>query len=213
MPKGKTQVPASQLIDELTDSLSGDRVSVGDLLARLEGRGIGLLLIILALPVCVPNIPGISTIFGLLLIGPSIQMTLLHKKLWTPAFVRRWDFKGSDFRKALKICAAILRKVEYLARPRWVFLTRGPAFIYLGLQTLLMALILLLPIPGANIIPGIAVVLTGLAILQRDGLFMLASIIVAAGAVVWVYYFAHHAVDFALWLYHSAADWITQIIP
>ncbi|GGZ26213.1 exopolysaccharide biosynthesis protein [Asticcacaulis endophyticus] len=211
MPKSQHRIPASQLIDELADGLYGARVSVGDLLVRLEGRGIGLLLIILALPICIPNIPGISTIFGFLLIGPSIQMLMQHKALWMPGFVKRWDFKGDDFRKVLKGCAAVLRKVEYLARPRWVFLTRGPAMIYLGLQTLIMALILLLPMPGANVIPGVAVVLTGLAILQRDGLFMLAGLAVAAGAVAYVYYFAHYVVDFALWAYQASVGWIEQI--
>ncbi|WKL58621.1 exopolysaccharide biosynthesis protein [Asticcacaulis sp. ZE23SCel15] len=211
MPKGQTRIPASQLIDELADGLDGERVSVGDLLARLEGRGIGLLLIILALPICIPNIPGISTIFGFLLIGPSIQMILHHKALWMPGFVKRWDFKGDDFRKVLRACAGILLKVEYLARPRWMFLTRGPAMIYLGLQTLVMALILLLPMPGANVIPGVAVVLTGLAILQRDGLFMLAGFAVAAGAVAYVYYFAHYVVDFAIWAYQASVGWIEQI--
>jgi hypothetical protein len=211
MPKGQTRIPASQLIDELADGLDGARVSVGDLLARLEGRGIGLLLIILALPICIPNIPGISTIFGFLLIGPSIQMILSHKALWMPGFVKRWDFKGDDFRKVLRACAGLLRKVEYLARPRWMFLTRGSAMIYLGLQTLIMALILLLPMPGANVIPGVAVVLTGLAILQRDGLFMLAGLAVAVGAVAYVYYFAHYVVDFAIWAYQASVGWIEQI--
>jgi hypothetical protein len=211
MPKGQYRIPASQIIDELAGSLDGDRVSVGDLLARLEGRGIGLLLIILALPICIPNVPGISTVFGLLLLPPSIQMLLHHKALWMPGFVKRWDFKGEDFRKVLKACAGVLRKVEYLARPRWVFLTRGPAMIYLGFQTLIMALILLLPMPGANVIPGVAVVLTGLAILQRDGIFMLAGLSVAAGAVAYVYYFAHYVVDFTIWAYQASVAWIEQI--
>lgn len=211
MPKGKHRIPASHIIDELADGLDGDRVSVGDLLARLEGRGIGLLLVILALPICIPNVPGISTVFGLLLLPPSVQMLLHHKALWMPGFVKRWDFKGDDFRKVLKACAVALRKVEYLARPRWTFLTRGLTMIYLGFQTFILALILLLPMPGANVIPGVAVVLTGLAILQRDGLFMLAGSAVAAGAVAYVYYFAHYVVDFTVWAYQASVGWIDQI--
>ncbi|UDF03368.1 exopolysaccharide biosynthesis protein [Asticcacaulis sp. AND118] len=202
------RVPASQLVDDLADSF-GDapKVSVGELLKNLEGRGLGLLLIILALPICIPNIPGISTIFGLLLIGPSIQMILAHKALWMPGFIKRWAFKGETLRGAFRACGVVLRKVEFLTRPRLVFMTRGIWLFYAGLQTLLMALILLLPMPGANVIPGIAVVLTGLGLLQRDGLCLLLSVPVAAGAVTWVYYGARYVVDFALWAWAYVEGW------
>ncbi|EGF91449.1 exopolysaccharide synthesis, ExoD family protein [Asticcacaulis biprosthecium C19] len=181
-------VPASKIISDLAARLDGDRVSVGDLLAHLEGRALGLVLLILSLPICIPNIPGISTIFGLLLIGPAIQMILGAKSLWMPRFVKRWSFKGQHLRGALKACGAVLRKIEFLAKPRLHALTRRPAMVYAGIQTLVLALILILPMPGANIIPGVAIVLTGLGVLQRDGLFMLLSVPVAAGAVAWVYF-------------------------
>lgn len=200
-----SQSPASCLVDELADSF-GDapRISAGELLAHLEGRGIGLLLIILALPICIPNVPGISTLFGLLLIGPSVQMTLGHKTLWMPGLVKRWSFRGETLRGALRACAVILRKVEFLTRPRLSFLGRGLWLVLAGLQTLLLSLILLLPMPGANVIPGIAIVLTGLGLLQRDGLCLLASVSVAVASVAWVYLGARYLIDFALWVWERA---------
>jgi hypothetical protein len=178
---------ASVLIDDVAASLSAEKVTAGELLEKLEGRGIGILLLIFSLPICIPNVPGISTLFGLLLIPPSIQMIFRHKTPWTPAFVRNWSFSGKGLRGALKVCADLMRKVEFLARPRLRFLARWPVTSIAGIQVFIMALVLLLPMPGANVIPGLSVALTGLAILQRDGLMMLLSTLIAAGALVWVY--------------------------
>lgn len=193
-------VPASRIVSELVARLDGDRVSVGDLLGHLEGRALGLILLILSLPICIPNVPGISTLFGLLLIGPALQMIFGAKSLWMPGFVKKWSFKGEHLRGALKACGAILRKIEVLAKPRMRAMTRRPAMIYAGVQTLVMALILILPMPGANIIPGVAVVLTGLGVLQRDGLFILLSIPVAAGAMAWVVIFFKYVVEAVMWV-------------
>jgi hypothetical protein len=68
-----------------------------------------------------------------------------------------------------------------------------------GLQTLILALVLLLPMPGANVIPGIAIALTGIAILRRDGLFMLMSAAVAVAALAWVYLGGKYIMAFLMW--------------
>jgi hypothetical protein len=202
---------ASQLVDNLATELDGDRVTVGTLLKSLEGRGLGLILLILSLPMCVPNIPGISTLFGLLLLGPSIQMIFGSKTAWMPGFVKRWSFKGDDLRKALRACGKLLHKLEYLAKPRLTALTSRPGMIFSGLQTLIMALVLLLPMPGANILPGIAVALTGLGVLQRDGIFMLTSTAVAVGTCVYVYMFGKYALDVVVRLYERSIGLIYEI--
>ena len=59
--------------------------------------------------------------------------------------------------------------------------------ILVGLQTLLMAFILILPIPFANWPPGMTVAMTALALLQRDGVLMLITIPAALASVASVY--------------------------
>ncbi len=124
-----------------------------------------------------------------------------RKAVWFPHFVRRWSLQGSGLRAAFRICSRILYRVEFLAKPRLVFLTEGGATSLAGLQTLILALILLLPMPGANVIPGVSVALTGLAILERDGLLMLLSTFVAALAVTWVYVGGKYLVAFTVSIY------------
>jgi hypothetical protein len=47
-------------------------------------------LLVLALPMCVPNVPGISTIFGVLMLAPALQMVFGSRTLAVPQRVRDW---------------------------------------------------------------------------------------------------------------------------
>lgn len=200
---------ASEVLTELTEAFEGDKISVGELLDRLDSRAHGVLLLILALPMCIPNIPGISTIFGVLMIAPALGLLFGQRRLWVPEKVRRWKFSREGFTRALHLAIAGLRRVEFLIKPRLSFLTRWPVTSAVGFQTLLMALVLILPIWGANLSPGVTVTLTALALMQRDGLLMLLSVPCAIGSIIWVYLFTKYGVIAATWL----GEWIAGIIP
>ncbi|MBL8268808.1 exopolysaccharide biosynthesis protein, partial [Steroidobacter sp.] len=174
--------PAAQLLLELAETIDTEMISVGDLMQRLDRHGVGLTLLILALPMCLPNIPGISTLFGILMIAPALQLTLGRATLWMPGRLRNFTMRATHVQTALRASAPLLRKIERFSTPRWTKLVIEPATSLIGIQTLVMALVLILPMWGANLIPGIAVTLTGIGILQRDGAFILTSTLVAIGA-------------------------------
>ena len=191
---------ASEVLEELAEAFEGDKISVGELVDRLDSRAHGVLLLILALPMCIPNIPGISTIFGILMIAPALGLLFGQRRLWLPRQVRAWTFPREGFRRALLVAIGGLKRVEFLIKPRLSFLTRWPLTSVVGFQTLLMALVLILPIWGANLSPGVTVTLTALALMQRDGLLMLLSVPCAIGSIVWVYLFTKYGVLAAAWL-------------
>ncbi len=178
---------ASALLDGLVEAFPQEKTSVGALIDQLDSRAYGVLLLVLALPMCIPNVPGISTIFGILMMLPALQMVLGSRRLWVPQRVRRWEIESSQLRGTLRAAIPTLRRVEYLIKPRWSRLTRFPVTILVGLQTLLMAFILILPIPFANWPPGMTVAMTALALLQRDGVLMLLTIPAAIASVASVY--------------------------
>lgn len=200
LPNFRPAPTASSLLEGLVDAFPNERVSVGELIDRLDQRAHGVLLLILALPMCIPNVPGISTIFGALMLAPAIQLVLGQRHLWIPERARAWSFPRSGLTRALHAAIPALKRVEYLVRPRWSRLTRFPATIAVGLQTLLMALILILPIPFANWTPGMTVAMTSLALLQRDGALMLLTIPAAIASVASLYFgtrFGLAAIDWA----------------
>jgi hypothetical protein len=179
--------PASDLLEDLIETFPGEQVSVGELIDRLDSRALGMLLLVLALPMCVPNVPGISTIFGVLMLAPALQMVFGSRRLMVPQRVREWRVSGDALRRTFHLAIPSLKRVEYLIKPRWSRLTRFPVTILVGLQTLLMALVLILPIPFANWPPGMTVAMTAIALLQRDGILMLLTIPAAIASVASVY--------------------------
>jgi hypothetical protein len=187
-------------LQELTQAFQGDKISVGELVDSLDSRAHGVLLLILALPMCIPNIPGISTIFGILMIAPALGLLFGQRRLWLPRQVRAWTFPREGFNKALRVAIGGLKRVEFLIKPRLSFLTRWPLTSLVGFQTFLMAIVLILPIWGANLSPGVTVTLTALALMQRDGLLMLLSVPCAVGSIIWVYLFTKYGVIAATWL-------------
>jgi hypothetical protein len=198
---------ASELLDDLAEAFPGERVSVGELIDRLDSRAHGMLLLVLALPMCIPNIPGISTIFGILMMLPALQLTLGSRRLWAPLRVRRWSINADALRRTLRSAAPMLRRVEYLIKPRWSRLTRFPATILVGLNVMLMAFILILPIPFANWPPGMTVAMTSLALLQRDGVLMVLTIPAAIASVGSVYI----GTRFGLFAINELVDWVQRL--
>jgi hypothetical protein len=199
---------ASELLEDLIEAFPGDSVSVGELIDRLDSRAHGMLLLVLALPMCVPNVPGISTIFGILMLAPALQMVFGSRRLLRPARARAWRVDCGALRRTFELAIPTLKRVEYLIRPRWARVTRFPATIFIGLQTLLMALVLILPIPFANWPPGMTVAMTALALLQRDGLLMLLTIPAAIASVASVYL----GTRVGLAVINGAIDWIQNLI-
>jgi hypothetical protein len=177
----------SQLLEELHDAFPNDMVTVRELVDRLEGRAFGLLLLMLALPMCIPNIPGISTIFGILLLAPALQLMLLRRSVWLPRRICQWSFKREHLQQAIRGALPVLKRIEHYVQPRLSFLTAPPVTMLLGLHVLLMAFVLILPIPAGNWPPGITIAMTALALLQRDGLLALLSIPVGVASLFVAY--------------------------
>ncbi|HEX8901855.1 exopolysaccharide biosynthesis protein [Vitreimonas sp.] len=199
---------ASALLDDLVEAFPGESVSVGELIDRLDSRAHGVLLLVLALPMCIPNIPGISTIFGVLMMAPALQLVLGSHRLWIPKRMRDWRVDCEALRKTLRVATPPLKRIEYLIKPRWSVLTRFPTTILIGLQTALMAFILILPIPFANWPPGMTVAMTALALLQRDGILMLLTIPAALASVLSVYVGARVSVA----VLNNAMEWLQTLL-
>lgn len=175
--------PTSELLEELLDAFPDESVTVGDLLHKLERRAFGLLLLLLAIPNCIPTPPGLSTVFGVLMIAPAVQLILGRGELWAPRQMREIKISREALQGAIKAALPMLRRIERFVEPRWSFLTRSPFTIFMGFQTLIMAGVLILPIFLGNLPPGLTVAAMALALLQRDGRLALLSVPMAVVSV------------------------------
>lgn len=179
-------VPLSVLLFRLANDTSRERISVGDLLTMLGDRAIGALMFFFAAPNILPVPPGVSTLLGAPLLFLSAQL-MLGMRPWLPGIVTRRSISRDDLAALVRRIVPWLAKAEKLLRPRVPVLARPPVEYFVGLVCLVLAAILMLPIPLGNTLPALAISLLALGVLERDGAWITIGLFasVVAGAVVW----------------------------
>lgn len=177
---------ASRALLRLADGLPPGTATLGDVLDRLGRAGLGLTLLVLALPSFVP-VPGlpIGLLFGAALMAVAIQMLLGSPRLTLPDWLRRRQVPRGAVVGASRWLAPRLLRIEALLRPRLLCWTGRRARGWAAVPILLAATAILLPIPLGNQIPALGIVACGLGFMARDGLAVLAGMGIAALGVGW----------------------------
>ncbi len=179
-------VPLSVVLFRLANDNSRERISVGDLLAALGDRAIGALMFFFAAPNILPVPPGVSTLLGAPLLFLSAQL-MLGMRPWLPGVITRRSISRDDLATLVRRIVPWLAKAEKLLKPRAPVLVRPPVEYFVGLVCLVLAGILMLPIPLGNTLPALAISLLALGVLERDGVWIAIGLLasVVAGTVVW----------------------------
>lgn len=194
-PSGVTgrdgRLPLSALLHQLAHDETRERIAIGDLLQVLGDRALAALLFVFAVPNVVPVPPGTSAVLGAPLIFLAAQLAL-GRQPWLPALIAQRSMTRADFALLVRRIGPWLVRAERLLRPRAARLSLPPMEYLVGVVCLLLAIVLVLPVPLGNVLPALAISLLALGILERDGVWILAGLLAAAvaGAVVWGVLFA-----------------------
>lgn len=172
----------SAILTAIAADTTRDRVSVGDLLRTMHGRAIAALMLIFAFPNVLPSPPGTSGILGLPLIYLASQM-MLGRLPWLPGFIANRSMARTDFGALVSRVGPVLARAERLLKPRLPFLVNSGTERIIGAVCLLLAVILLLPIPLGNMLPALAICILALGLLERDGVWVLAGLMMSGLAV------------------------------
>jgi hypothetical protein len=167
--------PLSSDLAALRLSSAGRSMTVDELQAALKGRGVAMLLLLLALPFCLVPVPGLSTPFGIAVLLIGIRIAFLQKP-WLPKFVRQRRISAPRLVKVLTGGIRFAKLMEKVVKPRMHFLHSCPGamnLIGLGIAAGGLLLLLPLPIPFSNMVPAWAVVLLTAGMMERDGLVVL----------------------------------------
>jgi hypothetical protein len=167
----------SALLEGLAEDRSVERMSVGGLLDALEDRAFGLALLILALPCAIPFLYGIPQVVAVPMLLIAAQIAAGRHTLWLPQKVRAREFSAESFRSMVARGVPWIRRLESIARPRLTALVGGAGERVFGLFLVAFAATILIPLPGTNTWPGIAVAIVALGFIERDGLMATAGAI------------------------------------
>lgn len=193
----------SDILREIVDQGDSSHITVGDLLRSMDGRAFGALLLIFAFPNVLPAPPGLAAFLGLPLLYLSAQM-MLGRMPWLPPFIDKRSLSRENFRALIDRGNPILARVEKLLAQRLSVLTSEPAERILGALCLILSLVLMLPIPFGNLMPALAICVVALGILERDGYWILAGLVVSVAAFVWVGGLAYALVKSAVFVIINA---------
>jgi len=160
------------------------QVSLDTIRQELNDRSIGLLLLLLALPNCFPTLPGESTVLSIPIMLMGVQLMLGSHQLWLPHRLRDKSVSYQTLKKTIASAQPIFRRLEKLIKPRLGLFQHPVAHRVAGVAVLLQGMLLFLPIPFGNLVPGICIVLMALSLLEKDGvLFMLSLVVGVLGFV------------------------------
>ncbi len=148
--------------------------SISELSERLGDRGLGIILLLLALPNTIPlPIPGISTITGIPLIFFAAQLCFGSQKLWLPECIGGRKVNMASLQPFFQRALPFMLFLERFIKPRLDSITTIRFERIAGGFILLLACLIALPIPLGNLPLGIAITILALAITERDGVLMI----------------------------------------
>lgn len=173
----RTSVVVKQLLAKLP--AEGD-VPIGIILFQMRRRSFGGIFLILS---ALALLPGISLLAGFLMIVPAVQMAIGFRAPLLPKFVHRRRIDVSTVRTVAVRALPWMERTERFIKPRWMPLTRPPMPTILGLLTIGLALMVMLPLPLSNFPPALALGAFALGLLQRDGIMIGIGLILATAAL------------------------------
>ncbi len=160
----------SDILDALAAPRTGS-VSMTDVIGAVGERSFGALLVLLAIPNLFAGIiPGLSILMGLPLMLLSLQLVFAATRPWLPRRLARLEIRRSDLQRLADKVGPHLRRLERGLKPRLLMLTAPWTERLIGTACLVLSIFVFLPIPFANLLPSIGIMLYGFALLERDGL-------------------------------------------
>ncbi len=201
-PGAPERMRTSDLLSALAAERRDGRVSVGEIIVRLGERSFGVVILVLALPAWIPVLPpGVPSVFGVAIAAVALQMLVGREVPWVPGFVGRLGLPANRFARLAARAMPWLRRVEAVSRQRgeWAF-ERPTGRPLVALFCLGLALAISVPLPMTNSGPALSLAVIALGFIERDGVAVLAGIVLGVVSVAVIAAFWSGALLALRWL-------------
>lgn len=179
----KKSIITTQVIEDVVNKTSNDRIPIRDLVDAMESVGFGLAIMIFAFGIIIPLPPPFPSIISIPLVIFSIQMVMGYAAPKLPKRFSKLSVKRSVLAMLVQRSSPYIRKVERILRPRLAFMTTILAERIVGFFILIFASFILLPMPLSNFIPGVGILVISFGLLGKDGLITILGILIGLTGV------------------------------
>lgn len=204
--------PFSQVLEDIGVK-DDSKLYLGELVNAFGERGFGALMLFFGLlNVAIGIIPGTTTVLGAPLLLMGFQLVIRRDQLWLPKWALRRSIERETYRSGVEKVLPRLRQMERLSKPRLSVMTSEVSEVLIGIATVILAFILILPIWGGNLVPALIISAFGFGLMQRDGLAVLLGwiaigLICTAGLVIWLAWTWVSPYLLPFWA------WLTSLLP
>jgi hypothetical protein len=175
--------PLSTLLAQRITVASRRGATVGDLLTLLDDRSAWGILLLLSLPMALPiPVPGASLPFGIGMALVAMQLAMGRAHPWLPVKLRNRKIGGSNAALVRRAVPA-LKRLEKIVHPRARWPAHAWTTVPVGAMCFLLSIIVALPVPFGNTLPGLAIALFSLGMMERDGMTLCLALAVALAGV------------------------------
>jgi hypothetical protein len=172
----------SVVFDELSRGAT-EAVTVLQVRDALGDRSLAALLAFFAAINLLPLPPGTTIVLGPPLVIIAAQMMFGYSRVWLPRSILDRSIPAERFRQMTARAMPRLLWLERLIKPRyWPFRSEQVADRVIGAIAFVFAIAVTLPIPFGNWLPAFSIFLLSLALSERDGLCLIAGLVVGAVA-------------------------------
>lgn len=183
-----TDEKVSDILKTILKDLKAQNYTLNELSEAFEERSFGLLLLLMALPnvLLLASVPGLSTLFGIILIFVSFQMIQQRQSLWLPQKLRPMTFAKDKLEAFLGVALPYIQKIERFCKARWLILTTPQAERGVGLICLINSILIALPLPFANFLCGFILLFIAMGMIMKDGVCLLIGILMSIGLFIFL---------------------------
>ena len=171
-PRRQPPRTLSQVMMELAERQKGD-VTVRCIRNALADRSLATFLVFTCLINMLPFPPGSTVVLGVPIVIVALQMVAGRPTVWLPNFFLKRSLSPRAFASMTRRLIPLLKMLERWVRPRaWPFASRPQAERIVGLIALVLGVAVILPVPFGNWLPAFACAICGLALSERDGMWL-----------------------------------------
>lgn len=150
---------------------------IGRLRDRLADRGLAAFLFLAGAFHLLPLPLGLTLVSGIPVLLLAWQMMLKRRVVWLPERLLERPLTERHLEMLRRRIVPPLFWLEKFVRPRYWPVAHGQDEFVIGLLCVVLAVLLIVPLPLAQWAPAASITLLALAFLQRDGILLLVGLV------------------------------------